>query len=182
MNKLPLLLLITLPLLCAAQAAPDGTLSPATALPAPVLQPLPVRGADSMAVLYQKLQLAPAQEPLWQQFVTRIEDYTQQFYRERPAMPSEDEPAPQQITRLLMNQQNRLAALEDVEQAAKALYARLNPDQKKTANLWLLPSIPTFSGQSTGTTSGERRPEMRPGNDMRRRGGSGKGGMGSGRF
>ena len=81
------------------------------------------------------------------------------------------------------NMEKRLAALEDIEQAAKALYAQLNADQKKVANLWLLASIPTFTGAPTGTAGGgERRPEMRQGGEMRRRGGGGMGGMGSGRF
>jgi hypothetical protein len=82
-----------------------------------------------------------------------------------------------------MNHQNRLAGLEDIEQAAKALYSGLDADQKKMANLWLLASIPNFSGPPAGSAgNSERRPDMRQGGDMRRRGGGGMGGMGSGRY
>lgn len=181
MNKPLLSLLLATPLLCTAQLAPvppSATGSPAPAAPVA----MPARNTDSTEQLRLKLQLTPAQEPLWQQYMAAIEAYTQQFYRERPAVPSEDEPAPQQITRLIMNQQNRLSRLEDVEQAAKALYASLDNDQKKVANQWLLPSIPTFTGLPPGSTgSSERRGDIRPGGEMRRRGG-GMGGMGSGRF
>lgn len=181
MKKLLLPLLLAMPLLCAAQAAPAA--APPTSNPAPSTPAaMPARNADSTEQLRLKLQLTPAQEPLWQQYMAGIEAYTQQFYRERPALPSQDEPAPQQITRLVMNQQNRLSHLEDIEQAAKALYASLDNDQKKVANQWLLPSIPTFIGPpSGGTGASERRGDTRPGGEMRRRGG-GMGGMGSGRF
>lgn len=144
---------------------------------------MPAPGMEGIGPLRAQLKLTPAQQPLWDAYVARLDTYTQQFYRERPAQASEDEAAPQQITRLVMNQQNRLAGLEDIEQAAKVLYNSLDADQKKTANLGLLASIPLFTGPASGSTSGhERRPELRPGAEMRRRGGGGMGGMGSGRF
>jgi hypothetical protein len=47
----------------------------------------------------------------------------------------------------------------------------------------LLSSIPNFSGPPAGSAgNSERRPDMRQGGDMRRRGGGGMGGMGSGRY
>jgi len=178
MKTLLLSLLLATPLLCTAQLAPVTPLATSSPAPAAPLA-MPASSADSSEQLRLKLQLTPEQDPLWQQYMASIEAYTQQFYRERPALPSEDEPAPQQITRLVMNQQNRLSRLEDIEQSAKALYASLDSDQKKVANQWLLPNIPTFTGpppNSTGAT--ERRSDIRPGGEMRRRGG----GMGSGRF
>lgn len=143
-----------------------------------------MRGAYAPEQLRDKLKITPEQQPLWDKYVARLEAYTQQFFRERPALASEDEAAPQQITRLVMNHQNRLAGLEDIEQAAKALYSALDADQKKMANLWLLASIPTFTGPPAGAANNsERRPDLRQGGDMRRRGGgSGMGGMGSGRY
>jgi hypothetical protein len=181
MKKLPLLLALATPLLCAAQVHTDVTATEAA--PALNTASQPSRAMDAIDQLHDKLKVTPAQQPLWDAYVARLNTYTQQFYRERPALPSEDEPATQQLTRLVMNHENRLAALEDIEQAAKALYAQLNADQKKVANLWLLASIPTFTGAPSGTAGGgERRPEMRQGGEMRRRGGGGMGGMGSGRF
>lgn len=167
---------------CAAQTAPIMTLP--TTDRAPALAPvITERGVDGIEPLRDKLKITPAQQPLWDAYVARLDAYTRQFYRERPALPSEDEPAPQQITRLVMNHQNRLTGLEDIEQAAKALYSGLDTDQKKTANLWLLASIPNFASPPAGPTgSTERRPETRSGGETRRRGGAGMGGMGSGRF
>ena len=179
MKQLPLLLVLTALGWGAvhAQSAVTGT------DPIPVLSATPPARTQATAdELRERLQITPAQMPLWTAYVARLDSYTQQFYRERPALPTQEEAAPQQIMRLVMNHQNRLAGLEDIEQAAKALYAQLDADQQKIANLWLLTSIPNFSGVATGSTGGnERRPEMRQGNDMRR-GGRGMGGMGSGRF
>ena len=176
MKKLPVLALLAIPLLCPAQALTV----PATPVVPPMASPISARGMEATEQLRDKLKITSAQQALWDRYVALIDAYTQQFYRERPAQPSEDEPAPQQITRLVMNHQNRLAGLEDIEQAARALYSSLDDDQKKTANLWLLASIPLFNAAPVGMAgSAERRPELRPGGDMRRRGG---GGMGSGRF
>ena len=181
MRKLSHLALLLIPLIGWAQTAP----SPAANTDHPVpLQapPLAVRGVDALDTLRDKLQLTPAQQALWQQYVVRLEAYTQQFYRERPPLPSEDAPAPQQITRLVMNHQNRLSGLEDIEQAAKALYNSLDAGQQKTGNLLLLSSIPTLAGGAPDSNGPvERRYDNRPGGEMRRRGG-GVGGMGSGRF
>lgn len=182
MKKLPLLLVLATPLLCAAQISPSA--GAPEAAPGPALAAAPsARTLDAIDQLREKLKITPAQQAGWDAYVARLDAYTQQFYRERPALPSQDEPAPQQITRLVMNHQNRLSGLEDIEQAAKALYAQLDADQKKTANLGLLASIPTFTYPPPGVSgSGERRPEIRQGGEMRRRGGAGMGGMGAGRF
>lgn len=180
MKKLPLLLMLATPWLGAAQAQPAAP----GADSAPLLSTaLPARTQATADDLRERLKITPEQAPLWTAYVARLDSYTQQFYRERPALATEQEPAPQQIMRMVMNQQNRLAGLEDIEQAAKALYAQLNADQQKVANLWLLASIPTFNGVApAGTGGSERRPDMRQGNDMRRGGGRGMGGMGSARF
>ena len=176
MNKLLLWALLALPLVCQAQALT----APATPAAPPMAPAISARGTEPPELLRDRLKITSAQQPLWDHYVSRLDAYTQQFYRERPAQPSEEEPATQQITRLVMNHQNRLAGLEDIEQAAKALYSSLDDNQKKSANLWLLASIPLFIGTSTSTTgSAEHRPDVRPGGEMRRRGG---GGMGSGRF
>lgn len=181
MKKLLRLALLLSPLIGWAQTAPITAAN--TDSPMPLQAPaLAIRSVDALDSLRDKLQLTPAQQALWQQYVLRLDTYMQQFYRERPPLPSEDEPAPQQITRLVMNHQNRLSGLEDIEQAAKALYNSLDASQKKTANLLLLGSIPTFAGTGPGPAGpSERRYDSRPGGEMRRRGG-GMGGMGSGRF
>jgi hypothetical protein len=182
MKKLPFAALLALPLLCPAQPASTEQWATVPVTPPTQASPTPMRGVDATEQWMGKLKITPVQQPLWDRYVARLDAYTQQFFRERPVLASEDEAATQQITRLVMNHQNRLSALEDIEQAAKALYSSLDADQKKSANLWLLASIPNFTGPPPGSAgSNERRTDMRQGGDMRRRGG-GMGGMGSGRY
>lgn len=183
MKQLTLLTWLAAPLLCAAQTTAPSLATSGSALPALRAPAMPASGVEGIEQLRAQLKLTPPQQALWDAYLARLDAYTQQFYRERPAQASEDEPAPQQIARLVMNHQNRLSGLEDIEQAAKVLYNSLDADQKKTANLGLLASIPLFTGLASGSTSAqERRPELRPGGEMRRRGGGGMSGMGSGRF
>ena len=82
-----------------------------------------------------------------------------------------------------MNLQNRLALLEDAEQAVKNLYAVLTPTQQLLANQALLGAMPGLlpAVGSAGTHDEGRRSEPRPGTEMRRRGGGMGSGMGGGR-
>lgn len=136
------------------------------------------RPVDSVEPLQRQLQLTPEQGPLWQVYQSKVEAFTQHFYRERPVLPSAQECAPAQMGRVVMNLQNRLALLEDAEQAVKNLYAVLTPTQQLLANQALLGAMPGLlpAVGSAGTHDEGRRSEPRPGTEMRRRGG----GMGSG--
>ena len=90
----------------------------------------------------------------------KVDAYIGQYYRQKPIVPSVDDAAPHQIGRMVDDLQNRLAALEEVESAAKNLYASLTPVQQKTANELLILTIPTFlpaSGESTSSTADVRR-------------------------
>ncbi len=190
MKKLLCWMMVLSPLLVAAQnddkAAPPGY---------SVVQPAPPKGAApapgpagkreiTLEQLRDRLILSEAQRALWQAFEGKVRDYTEDFYREKPVLASQEVTAPQQISRLVDRQQNRLAALEEVERATKNLYAALNPAQQKTANQWLLATIPSFtSGQGSPGPSGERRkPEKPEGGQRGHRGGAGGmgGGMGGG--
>jgi hypothetical protein len=173
------------PLVVAAQTD-DKTAPPGYSVvqPAPpkVAAPGPAGKREiTLEQLRDRLALSEAQRGLWQAFEGKVRDYTEDFYREKPVLASQEVTATQQISRLVDKQQNRLAALEEVERATKNLYAALNPAQQKTANLWLLATIPSFSaGDGSPGSSGERRKAEKPEGAQRgHRGGMG-GGMGGG--
>ncbi|WP_146187664.1 hypothetical protein [Limnohabitans sp. T6-5] len=63
----------------------------------------------SLEQMEAQLKLAPEQQGLWSVYRDRLDAYAQQFYRERPVLPTPQQPAPAQIGRLVMNLQNRLA-------------------------------------------------------------------------
>jgi len=135
---------------------------------------------STLEQLRDKLTLTPEQQALWRAYEGRVDAYTGQHQRERPVMPSPEEAAPLQVGRLVQNLQNRLAALEDIEQAAKQLYASLNAEQQKTANQLLLTTVPTFSAPANGGGPADsRRSSERSGREGPRGGGPG-GGMGGG--
>ncbi len=133
----------------------------ANTTPAPVVvaaTPRPLEGLRS------DLALTPRQQPLWQAYVGRIDAYTQLHYRERPAPPAGTDAATRQFARLVDQQQNRLAALEDIERAAADLYALLTPEQRKLADQRLLATLPVFA--SAGQMASAVAPAMgsRPSN------------------
>lgn len=135
---------------------------------------------STLEQLRDKLALTPEQQALWRVYEGRVDAYTGQHQRERPVMPSPEEAAPLQVGRLVQNLQNRLAALEDIEQSAKQLYASLNVEQQKTANQLLLTTVPTFSAPANaGGPADSRRSSERSGREGPRGGGPG-GGMGGG--
>jgi len=106
----------------------------------------------SLADVADRLDLNPVQQNLWDVFKSKVDAYTAGYYRQKPIVPSPEDAATRQIERLVDQLQNRLAALEDVEMAAKHLYPSLTPAQQKIANEWLVLAIPTFSSSSTTST------------------------------
>jgi hypothetical protein len=95
-----------------------------------------------------RLGLSDSQQGLWDLFKSSVDAYSGTYYRQKPVVPSPEDAATHQIGRMVDNLQNRLAALEDVESAAKNLYASLTPQQQKIANELLILTIPTFSSSS----------------------------------
>ena len=109
----------------------------------------------SLADVSDRLGLSPEQHILWDAYQARVDAYTNAYYRQKPTLPSAEEAATHQIGQLVDKLQNRLAALEDVEGAAKDLYASLTPPQQKIANEWLVLSIPTFLPSSSATAGSD---------------------------
>src|SRR5437870_7177324 len=93
--------------------------------------------------LQEDLKLTAEQEPLWQAYVDKIRALGNDLARERGRRPAQAN-VEQQIDRIVDAARNRLTALEDIAQAAKALYAKLAPEQQpaadpRLANLMAMP-------------------------------------------
>lgn len=93
--------------------------------------------------LHEDLKLTAEQEPLWQAYIDKVRALGNDLARERARRPAQAN-VQQQIDRILDTARNRLTALEDIAQAAMALYARLSPEQQpaadpRLANLMAMP-------------------------------------------
>ena len=129
--------------------------------------------------LRDRLLLKPEQQALWIAYAAKVGAYTDVFYREKPVLASQESTATHQVARLVDAMQNRLAALEEVESAAKNLFASLSPDQQKTANQLLIATLPTFSSYAPNAPDdGKRAKPAKPDSGTRphRSGGMGSGG------
>ena len=186
-KKLACFMIILGPVACWAQGANEATTTqtPSTTL-APSASAYPTAGQSYDSTLDQvrdRLRLTPQQQGLWRAYEGKVDAYTGLYYREKPVLATEEDSAARQVGRLVDKLQNRLAALEDVERAAKDLYSSLSSEQQKTANQMLLSTIPTFESSVTASTqpkSDARRKGDKAENAMRtRRPG---GGMGGGSF
>jgi hypothetical protein len=137
----------------------------------------------SLPQVHDRLGLTAQQQGVWDSFASRVDAYTSAYYRQKSVAPAPEDAAPHQIGRMVDNLQNRLAALEDVEGAAKTLYASLTPEQQKTANQMLILTIPTFTSSGNGSdpaAAESRRKDGKPDAGKRsHRGGTGGGAMGS---
>lgn len=137
---------------------------------------LPASGQIKLTLpeLQGRLVMTAQQQLLWAGFESRVDAYVGLFYREKPVQPGLDFAATQQLTQWLGQQQNRLAALEEVEAAAKVLYASLDPAQQQVANQFLLGTLPGFFPVTTSPGLSQE-PQRKPGS------GAGRGrGMGAG--
>lgn len=150
-------LTVVLPALTWGQGAGSASLPPA-----PPGAGLPASGQLKLTLpeLQERLAMTAPQLPLWAGFEAGVNAYVGLYYREKPVQPRLDIAASQQLTQWLSQQQNRLAALEAVEVAAKALLASLDPAQQQIANQFLLGTLPGFAPQaSCPGTAQEPRPK-----------------------
>jgi hypothetical protein len=92
------------------------------------------------------LHLTPAQGPLYDVFQDRVVAMLDDMNRGVPPTTAEDT-ALKQIDRRVDLLRNRLAALEDVADAARRLYAALTPEQKQTADRVLPGTLPAMYQQ-----------------------------------
>jgi len=95
--------------------------------------------------LREDLKLSPAQRPAWDAYESRVRALAADLKRARAAHAKESErqeTAPQRIDRLVDIARDRLAALEDIADAANALYAGFTPEQKAIADARLASVVP----------------------------------------
>jgi len=179
---------ITLSLLLLATLTHAQTQAPAAGGPAatngestssgPVVAPPAPIYDNNIAQVRDRLHLTEPQQQYWMQYVARIDEYVKVYYQERPVSAFKTDTAPRQIGRLIDTQQNRLAVLDEVERAAKTLYAVLDPDQRNIADQNLISTIPNFAtGSALCPPPSETRPkpDRADAGQRKRRGGMGGG-------
>ena len=101
--------------------------------------------------LHEDLKLRAEQEPLWQSYADKVRALAGDVARERGRKPAPGSLS-QQIDRQVDAARNRLTALEDIAQSAKALLASLSPEQQpaadpRLANLMTIPVAQPQDGQ-----------------------------------
>jgi hypothetical protein len=94
----------------------------------------------------RRLKLQPQQQAAWDTYAQRVRALMLDQLRGIPRAP-ENEDAPHQINRRVDVVRNRLAAMEDVADAAGQLYTLLSPEQRKLADELLPTTVPAlYSG------------------------------------
>lgn len=130
----------------------------------------------------QDLHLTPAQVVLWEAYAEKVAALMSDMLRFESPFQSSRTPAPQKIGRQVDLAHNRLAALEDIVDSAKKLYASLTPEQQVIADQKLAGTLPNIYATATVNDLANR--NSREGNrdagrdGSRRGGGMGGGGMG----
>lgn len=114
------------------------------------------RGASTTSVIEQQqvllaetaaeLKLTPRQLVLWERYQQRVGALMADQLRPEPS-PSRRLSAPQQIDSRVATVRHRLAAIEEVQDAASAVYAALDAEQQKIADQRLAATVPAlYSG------------------------------------
>lgn len=120
--------------------------------------------ADSVAVqnpmqkldsLRYQLRLTPEQEKRWGTYQRRIEAWIEDMSRPQDKAGAAPASAIGRIEARVDQARNRLTALEDIAEAARALYASLDARQKELADRLLADTIPTATGPMPGGPSGQ---------------------------
>jgi len=114
----------------------------------------------------EDLKLRPDQEPLFEAYAEKIRDLAADVARERRQPPATAAKLGllQRIDHNVDSMRNRLAGVEEIADAARALFVKLSPEQQgladpRLANLMLLP----LAGTGTGVASGAGGPPGRTG-------------------
>jgi hypothetical protein len=104
---------------------------------APAVLP-PLSGPElvrlQLGELEEDLKLTPAQRPAFATYAERMRRLAEDLARARTSARYAEGPAPQQLDRLADIARDRLAAVEDIVDAGKALYATLAPAQREVAD------------------------------------------------
>lgn len=122
----------------------------------------------------QALELDPKQRVLWEAYQDKIGTLMNDINKIEPYRPPR-QTAVQQIGRKVDLARNRLAAIEEVQEAADRLYQALNEEQRKTADQRLAGTLPNLYAGPANDCGGDM---PRGGSERGGRGGMGGGGMG----
>jgi hypothetical protein len=98
---------------------------------------------------HEDLKLSPAQEPAWESYADKVRALAGDIARERSrGRMAAQGTVLQRVDLAVDAARDRLTALEDIAQAAKALYAGLSAEQQRVADPRLanIMSIPLASG------------------------------------
>jgi hypothetical protein len=99
-----------------------------------------------VAEVQQRLKLQKAQQAAWDAYARRVQALMLDQLRGVPRGP-DNEDGLHQINRRVDIVRNRLAAMEDIADAAAQLYALLSPEQRKVADDLLPTTVPAlYSG------------------------------------
>lgn len=124
--------------------------------------------------LEKQLELTDKQRPLWDTYRQRIDALNADLIRNPKGMVSAKDNSLQQVNRQIDLARNRLTALEDIGDAASALYRTLSPAQQKVADKLLAATLPDVYGTPAPTNA------SRPESSSRGGGFGGPPGMGGG--
>jgi hypothetical protein len=105
---------------------------------------------------HAKLKLRADQEAYWDAYAEKIGALMTDQLRSPPrAAQEKPQPATARIERKVDLVRNRLAAMEDIADAAKRLYGKLDPTQRAAADQWLPATVPDlYSGLWQGSPGG----------------------------
>jgi hypothetical protein len=118
-----------------------------------------------LAELEEDLKLTPVQRPLWTAYHGQVMKLLTDVSRAGTGTPRGEANAPQQFDRLADVARNRLAAIEDIADAGKALYAKLAPEQQALADRRLALAVLPLSGGESLRTGSRPVPPPRADND-----------------
>jgi hypothetical protein len=112
-----------------------------------------------LALMEYDLHLTEQQKQPWQTFASKVRIYAGDLSREHAltSIPASETPPVtglQHIDLLTDGARIRVNELEDIQTAAKALYATLSDDQKKAADARMTTLIVTPSAAATGDSTG----------------------------
>jgi len=109
--------------------------------------------------VHYELKLRDDQEQAWQAYQDKVEAFMTDQLRVVPA-PAESGNALRQIDRKTDIVRNRLAAMEDIADAARHMYERLDSRQRATADRLLAGTVPVpYSGLDEARPSGRDGPD-----------------------
>jgi len=84
--------------------------------------------------LHSDLKLTPAQEPLWDSYVGKIDALKGDIARDRTRKTEGLVTATRELDRLVDVQRDRLTAMEDIAEAGRALYKTFDAEQRAIAD------------------------------------------------